>query len=895
MRLNPDIQLGHYVIVEPIGAGGMGEVYRARDETLGRDVAIKVLPDALSEDAERLARFEREAKLLATLNHPGIATVHGFERSGATRFLVMELVEGETLAERIARGPVPFDEALTLFVHIAEAVEAAHAKGVVHRDLKPANIMITPDGKIKILDFGLAKALATEAAAVIGSQSPTLTKGTAFGTILETAAYMSPEQARGKNVDARTDVWALGCCLFEALTGRKAFEGETTTDVLSAILSREPNWKRLPGDVSPRAKDVIQRCLRKDVRVRIQHIGDARVRLEEAGEPGDAVGASVSTGSRSLLVLAALGGAVLAALATTIVLTRGESQQVSSGTVRFTILGDADAPIDTSAVDTDIAISPDGQYVAYVSDDSQIHVRALNKLEGRTLTDLGEGVSGPFFSPDSRFIGYYDDGANEIRTVSLNGGAPESVATGIAALRGATWMPDDTIVFATAEAGAGLFRVSATGGDPEPLTTVPSTLVRHWWPSVLPNGRAILFNVTEYTARRGGAQDHVAVLDLESGEHHLLFPGTHPRFAPSQHIVFVEGGLLRAVNFDPDGLEAGSEPATVVQGVLAGIWRSANFDIAHNGTLIYMPGPAAGPRAGKHLVWVDRLGREERLPAEPRAYTYPQIAPDGSMIAVDIDDEDKDIWLWDIARETLNRFTFDTASEMYPRWSPDGKWIAFASTRSGERNIFRKRADGTGVVERLTESSAHQQTQAFTPDGQWLVSRDVRPDTGMDIVMTSMTGERQEKDLLATETEELNAEISPDGRWLAYESEETGQSEIYMRPFPDIETGKWQISRGGGTKPLWRRDGQELFFLAPRGRMMAVPVELGESFSFGRTTELFRGEYFEESRGRTYDITPDGERFIMVKYGRATSDSEHGEIVTVLNWAEELERLLPAN
>ena len=265
------------------------------------------------------------------------------------------------------------------------------------------------------------------------------------------------------------------------------------------------------------------------------------------------------------------------------------------------------------------------------------------------------------------------------------------------------------------------------------------------------------------------------------------------------------------------------------------------------------------------------------------------------MIAVDIADEDKDIWLWDIARETLNRFTFDTASEMYPRWSPDGKWIAFASTRSGERNIFRKRADGTGVVERLTESSSIQATQAFTPDGQWLVSRDVRVDTGMDLVMTSMTGERQAKDILATETEELNAEISPDGRWLAYESEETGQSEVYVRPFPDIETGRWQISRGGGTKPLWRRDGQELFFLAPRGRMMAVPVELGESFSSGGATELFSGEYFEESRGRTYDITPDGERFIMVKYGRETSDSEHGEIVTVLNWTEELERLLPAN
>ena len=333
----------------------------------------------------------------------------------------------------------------------------------------------------------------------------------------------------------------------------------------------------------------------------------------------------------------------------------------------------------------------------------------------------------------------------------------------------------------------------------------------------------------------------------------------------------------------------------MVQGVLAGIWRSANFDIAQNGTLIYIPGPPAGPRAGKHLVWVDRLGKEERLPAEPRAYTYPQIAPDGSMIAVDIADEDKDIWLWDIARETLNRFTFDTASEMYPRWSPDGKWIAFASTRSGERNIFRKRADGTGVVERLTESSSIQATQAFTPDGQWLVSRDVRVDTGMDLVMTSMTGERQAKDILATETEELNAEISPDGRWLAYESEETGQSEVYVRPFPDIETGRWQISRGGGTKPLWRRDGQELFFLAPRGRMMAVPVELGESFSSGGATELFSGEYFEESRGRTYDITPDGERFIMVKYGRETSDSEHGEIVTVLNWTEELERLLPAN
>jgi len=380
---------------------------------------------------------------------------------------------------------------------------------------------------------------------------------------------------------------------------------------------------------------------------------------------------------------------------------------------------------------------------------------------------------------------------------------------------------------------------------------------------------------------------------LETGERKILLEGSQARYVESGHLVFVQDGLLRAAAFDVEARSVMSSVVTAVAGVVTKTWGSANYDVARDGTLVYMKGDPAGPRAGRILVWVDRQGNTEPLSTEPRAFTYPQISPDGSRIVVDIADEEEDLWLWDIERQFLSRFTFGPASDMYPRWSADGVWIAFGSDRFGQRNLFRKRADGTGAVERLSESAALQQPQGFTRDGHWIVSRDLRPDTGLDLVMTSIGGPRQEKDILATDTAELNAEISPDGRWLAYETEETGQSEVFVRPFPDVEAGKWQVSRGGGAKPLWRRDGGELFYLAPRGRMMAVPVQLGAAFAFGNATELFSGDYYEESRGRTYDVTPDGERFVMVKYRRNFSDSDHGEIIAVLNWTAELSRLVP--
>ena len=893
MSLAAGTRLAHYEILEPIGKGGMGEVYRAKDSKLGRDVAIKVLPDEFPENAERLARFKREAKVLASLNHPNIASIYGLEQSESTHYLVLELVPGETLAERISRGPVPLEEALDIATQMAEALEEAHEQGIVHRDLKPANVKQTEDGKIKVLDYGLAKVFQEETPDADSSMSPTLTRdATRVGVILGTAAYMSPEQAKGKKVDKRTDIFAFGAVLYEMLTGKKAFPGEDVSEVLASVIKLEPDWKALPAGVSSRLLDLLRRCLEKDSKRRVRDIGDVRLAMEgafetTAAQQGGAV--SQSVGWRPSMSMAAAAGLLLSIVASVAVWNL--KPEAPRPLVR-SFVNPPSMPPNLDPPDVDVAITPDGTRIVYVAlvDGRQLVVRALDEIEATPLGGLGDNPRGVFISPDGNWVGYFADG---LQKVSILGGPPVTICDVSGAPRGASWGDDDTIVFATSGPG-GLWRVPAGGGEPEELTTPDLEQGDHRWPEILPGSTAVLFTIMGGSVE--GAQ--IAVLSLDSGETKILIPGgSNPRYAPTGHIAYGVGGTLRAVGFDLKNLEVTSDPIPVLDGVITKSSGAANFGMSQSGSLAYVAGPE---RSGvvRTLVWVDREGREEALAAEPRTYHHPRVSPDGTRLALDVDDQELDIWIWHFARETLTRLTFDPAFDFVPAWTPDGLQVAFGSNRDGVFSTFWKAADGTGTVERLIESANGAIPMTFSPDGTQLVFIERHPETGSDLYARSMDADGASEPLLVTEFNERNAEISPDGHWLAYQSNASGQNEIYVRPFPNIDDGRWQISRGGGTKPLWGPDGRELFYLSLGGQLTAVPTEADGSFTFGNPEVVFEETYYFRGPpflGRTYDISPDGKRFLMIKEGGPGDETEPTQLILVLNWFEELKRLVPTD
>ena len=927
-RLDPGAMVGPYRIDRLIGAGGMGEVYRARDTKLGRDVAIKILPDAFTADPDRLARFEREARVLATLNHPHIGAIYGFEESdpspgaghAAVRALVLELVEGETLAERIAKGSgardrgsgLPVVDALEIARQIAEALEAAHEKGIVHRDLKPANVKVTPDGVVKVLDFGLAKASTGDAPGPDLSQSPTVTATAAReGAIMGTPAYMSPEQARGQAVDKRTDIWAFGCVLYEMLTGRSAFAGNTISDTIAAILDREPDLAALPKKTPAPIAKLLQRCLEKDPKRRVPDIAVARFELDEA-LTGPAA-ATVLPPDRPLRMwqqpLPLVSGIVVLLGVTLFgfwALIRPSPPRV----VRLTVTLSGATALDIGGSIPNVAISSDGTRLAYVGAGAQgIVVRALNELQPTTLPGLG-APEGLFFSPDGQWIGFFDvDGPGTLKKVAATGGPPVTVSRFNGNPRGASWSTDDSIIFAV-DFPLGLLRVRAAGGEPEVLTTPNRDQgeLAHWWPEVLPGGHAVLFTIT--TA--GGEQ--VALLDLATREQKILIRGgIHARYVSTGHLVYSVAGALRAVAFDLGRLEVVGPPVPVLEQVMTSPLGAAYMSLSHDGTLVYVPGGVQG--SFSTLVWVDRRGREEPLETPQRAYWYPRLSPDGTRVALDIRDQEQDIWIWDLAREALTRFTFDPGPDSHPVWTPDGRRVVFRSQRAGNDNLFWQAADGTGAVEQLTESPNIHFASAFSPNGTRLVFREETATTGSDLMVLALEGGRRAqppspgvgrsgrsatsdvRPLVQTTFNELNGEISPDGRWLTYQSNESGQNEIYVRPFPDTDRGRWQISTGGGTRPLWARSGKELFYLGPSGAVMSTSVEDGSTFRAGNPTRLFEGPYFANlnAAGRTYDVSPDGQRFLMIKEGASTdATSAPREIVVVQNWTEELKRLVPA-
>ncbi len=912
MPLTPGSRVGQYEVLSTLGAGGMGEVYRARDLKLNREVAIKVLLPAIAEDPDRLTRFAREAQLLASLNHPNIAHIHGFEDGQPLHALIMELVEGPTLAERIERGPIPLAEALTIARQLAEALEAAHDRGIVHRDLKPANIKVRPDGTVKVLDFGLAKAI--EPAGVSGSNaanSPTLSiHATQAGVILGTAAYMSPEQASGRIVDRRSDLWAFGVVLIEMLTGRRLFEGETISHVLAAVLTKDPDWGALPATTPPPIRRLLRRCLERD---RKKRLGDAMVaRLEiddaltQAGDR-DTVATTVAQPRRgwrqrlpwvaAVLLLATLASAL------TLWLVRRSASSSSSGVSRFKIALPAAEAVAISLNDRDLAISPDATTVVYTAGaDRHLAVRYLNQLDSVSLPGVSNARA-PFLSPDSRWVGFFehfDEGLTNttaretlLRKMPLAGGQPLVICKVNGGSRGASWAADDSIVFATGDLSTGLLRVSARGGDPTVLTKPDPAKgeVDHLFPSVLPNARGVVFTI----ALKGGSDRQVAVLDQTTGQTKVLIPNSGPaEFIETGRLAYARDGTLWVVGFDLRSLEIVGDPVPMVERTLSP--NVATFSVSRGGALAYVTGAAESPRS---LVWVNREGKQEAVAAPPHAYRQVRLSPDETRAAVATAFvDDYVVWTWDFARRVLARLTFEPLSGNVV-WTANGRSILFSSGPRAARLMTRRAADGAGLPETLTEAARQVRPTSVSPDGTLVVFEDTLPATAYDLMLLRLDGNRLEP-LLQTPFDERNGDVSPDGRWLAYESNASGRNEIYVRPFPNVNDGQYQISSGGGRTPAWARNGRELFFVNGTS-LLSTRVQLAPTFRAEEPATLFTDPSLlfdmrlltSGSTLRTYDVTGDGQRFLMIKLGVGASQNPADDIVVVQNWFEELKAKVP--
>ena len=866
MTLIPGSRLGSFEVLSPLGSGGMGEVYRARDPRLEREVALKLLPASFADDPQRVERFEWEARLLASLNHPHIAAVHGFEQADSHRFLVLELVPGETLADRLGRGPIDVRQALALCRQVAEALEEAHAKGVVHRDLKPANIKITPEGRVKVLDFGLAKALESEPSPPPLDESPTRTRHTlSDGLIIGTAGYMSPEQARGQAVDKRADIWAFGCVLYESLTGRKLFSGPSPSDSLAAVLTLEPDWTALPPRTPPLVRSLLRRCLEKDKDQRLHDIADARLEIEEAlAEPSGALpvpGAPATLGPSRLrrdvvaFVLGGLAGALGVWLG-----VRPKPVPTAGARARLHIALPRGLPLlsELGGGFHTLALSADGQRVAFVGDRpdgrSQIFVRRIDRLSPEAIPGTEEGGM-PFFSADGEWLGFWSEG--KLKKVPLSGGEPVVICDAPDP-RGASWGADGTILFPPDNAG-GLYRVPASGGKPEVVTRLDPTGPEdsHRWPQILPAGKAAVFSVQPLSGRE--AERSIAAVSLVTGQKRTLVRGgSHPVYAGG-YLFFGRAGELLAAPFDPDRLELRGEARPVLEDVRMDPKQTGrvDFDLSPGGTLVYVPGFPKPDECS--LVFMDRQGRASAATSAKRAFRGPKVSPDGRRVAVVIEGADNTLWALDLHSDTLDRVTFEGDADA-PRWSPDGRRLFFVGNLKGPRSLFSVAADGTGKPEEL-----------FSRREWWINNFSVHP-MGAGILMAAQTpqghdllflreGSRDIEPFLATPADELQPAFSPDGRLVAYSSRDSGQFQVYVRPFPGPGR-KQQLSRAGGGVPKWRSDGRELFF-HERGRLMTVGVQGGPEPQFGRPQPLFEVPPAVEDLG--YDVMPDGQRFVMVK------------------------------
>jgi hypothetical protein len=897
-------RLGPYEVLAPLGAGGMGEVYRAKDTKLGREVAIKVLPEEFFEDADRVARFEREAKSLAVLNHPGIAAVYSFEEISGRHLLVMELVEGEDLGQKLLSGALPSEESLSLARQIAEALEAAHEKGIVHRDLKPANVKVTPDGRVKLLDFGLAKIFEGDASGDKNgsggglTKSPTMTaRATAAGVILGTAAYMSPEQARGKAVDKRTDVWAFGCVLYEMLTGKRAFEGETVSDTLAALLTREPDWSVLPEQTPPGAKRVLRKCLQRDVKLRLRDIGDARLDLEEtaaaASAPGSlrfeeetalpisTVGRSASwsrgRGSRKFFYFSwAVAGALAAAAG--VLALRARAPRTSQAPV--TAFGVALPPGNILPRDEapTLDVSEDGRMIVFVAESStgrRLFRRPVGKVEAAPIAGT-ERAFHPFLSPDGRWVGYFSDG--KIWKVPVEGGLPVVVAS-VTAIRGAAWGAEGWIVFTLGYA-SGLFRVRDAGGQPEPLTTLEAEKGErtHRWPTFLPGGEWVLFTVGRTNSLSDYEEARIDAVNVRTKERRAVLEGARcARFAPPDHLLVMRRSSLADFRIDPVRLKVLSEPVAVLNDVGGEASSGAGFFAAGaQGVLAYVPGAAL--QEEKLLVSVDMQGRETPIPLEPRSYFQPRVSPDGSKLAFAVGSgqaENDDVWMYDLRGKRLSRFTFQPGSAI-PVWSPDGRWIVFARGR-GETGLYKKRADGGAEEERISGPDGPNFPEGFTPDGKFVTA--TKSEKAISGVAVPVEGGKLVP-LHGSRADTWGSLVSPSGRYLAYVSTETGSDEVFVQSYPEGK-GKWQVSLGGGRYPVWSRDGKQLVYEKDEA-LMAVDVEDRGGFHASAPRMLFRGPYeLRTAPIRNFDLGPDG-RFVLVR--RRTDVAPLRQLEVIVGW-----------
>ncbi len=890
--------VGPYDVAARLGAGGMGEVWRAEDTRIGREVALKLLPEDFADDAERQARFEREARTLASLNHHNIATLYGLEHLDGKHVLVMELVEGEGLDEVIARGPLPVDEAAAIALQIAAALEAAHEAGIVHRDLKPANVRIRPDGTVKVLDFGLAKVWEADEATSGLTHSPTITSlHTRAGVLLGTAAYMAPEQARGKRVDRRTDIWAFGVVLWEMLTGRRMFDGETVTDVIAAVVTRDPDWVALPPATPAAVRRILGRCLRRDPRTRQPDIASVRLDLEELGggedeaEESSRVAASPRTTTpvrrprlawAAIALVAMLTGGALASLL--------QPRPPPPPVVEFEVTPPPETRFYLDPERPGAAtVSPDGGAIAFTAEAKgkyQLYIRQLDSAAGRAVPGT-EGAQYPFWSPDSRWVGFFD--GSRIKKVQAIGGVGSPVTIcEVQEMKGASWGSSGFIVFAPS-AGDVLERVSDAGGTPAPVTVFGHELNEdsHRHPRFLPDGRHFL-----YLARvnSGTPENGVMVGSLDGGPGKLLLRSPAAAEYASGYLLFLRDAALMAQPFDPGRLELTGEAVPVADGIRVVSMGTAQavFTASDNGVLAYQIGDIA---AARQLVWHDREGRVMGPLGDAATYWDVAVAPGGRETAVTISEGSRgagsaDVWTYDLRRGVRTRLTFDPHDESGLVWSPDGRTLVFSSNREGPYDLYAITVGGTQPERLLYASDGAKFPCSISPDGRFLLFAEDHERTGIDLMLLPLEGEPKPRPFITSDFNQPHGVFSPDGRWVAYASNESGHMEVYVTPFPGPGR-KWQISTQGGSWPQWRDDGRELYYRAPVGTIFRVSVETrGESLLVGTPQSLEFAVTTDGSSAR-YSAAADGSRFLSID--PVTSEVQP-PLTVVLNWTARLSR-----
>ncbi len=906
MTLTPGTRLGAYEIIAAIGAGGMGEVYRARDATLNREVALKVLPDLFALDADRLARFRREAHVLASLNHPNIAAIYGFEQVGDVRALVLELVDGATLSDLMSSGPIALNEALPIARQIAEALDAAHQSGVIHRDLKPANISLRGDGTVKVLDFGLAKALEPAGVAHSGSTaSPTITSPalTQLGVILGTAAYMAPEQARGHAADKRSDIWAFGVVLFEMLTGRAMFAGESVSDTLASVLKTDPAWTALPAGVPPPIRHLLRWCLEKDPRRRLRDIGDARAQIDEVlNQKPDETHAATATrpGLLGRVLPWAIAGALAAALAITGVLNRRWSRaEPVPGLWMSSHIG-ADVTFTKVGLDV-LTISPDGMTVAFVaqprSGGSQLFVRRLDRLVATPLPGT-EDATQPFFAPDGKRIGFFADG--QLKTVAVTGGVPV-VLSPAPVPRGGAWGEDETIVFQASRTGP-MMRVPSHGGTPEILAPAVDGEATQRWPQFLPGGKKVLFTSNRLT-NDGYNDASLVVFDIPAGTRKVVRAGGyHGRYLLSGHLVYVQNGALFGIAFDLDRMEGTGSPVSMIEGVLTQAdTGAAQVAISATGTLAYQAGPILG--GGIPFEWVSADGSATSLRQTRTNWFNLRFDPDGRRLAFHVGDGESDIWVYEWARESVSRFTTHSAADTHPLWTPDGRRLAFASTRGGSApNLYWQRLDRS-EPDRLSTSPNAQRPGSFHPAGRHLAFEQEDAGGNLDVMILPLDGDEgsgwkagHATVFQGSSFNERDPQFSPDGRWLAYVSNESGRDEIHVRSFPG-PGARSVISTMGGGNPVWSPKKQELFYgsmVEAQGEIMVVPFEVKDNTFVAHRARLWSAVRYQ-SRGpnRMFDVAADGTRLALARTESIEGRVNPDHLTFVFNFFDQLRAATP--